>query len=343
MEINRILIVEVNWLGDVLFSTAAIRALREKYPKAFITCLVHIRCKEILEGNPNIDHIISLDEEGWHRGLFGKIKLINQLKRLEFDTVYLFHRSFTRTLICFLAGVRNRIGYYTRKRGILLTEKIIPPEDLKHRASYAFYLVTRNMKAIDKESLRYDFFVTQFHSNFVDNVLRHNGIDTDRPIVTLHAAGIWPLKRWPKEYFAQLADGLIEKFGANVVFPGTSSEKKLIKEITSLMKNKATDLSGILNLKQLGALFQKSELVVSADSGPLHIAVALKRPVVALFGPTSKDITGPLSEENISILQKDAGCEIPCYKLDCPDNRCMKEISPEEVLQRIEQEKWLKR
>ena len=343
MNKERILIVEVNWLGDVLFSTSAIRALREKYPKAFISCLVHIRCKEILEANPNIDHIITLDEEGWHRGFFGKLKLINQLRKLNFDTVYLFHRSFTRTLICFLSGIKNRIGYYTRKRGLLLTDKVTPIEGLQHRASYPYYLITRNIEAITKDNLRCDFFVSSFHQNFVENILQQSGIDLKKPVVSLHPAGNWPLKRWPKEHFAQLADGLIERFSVNVVFSGATKEKKLIKEILSLMKNKAVDLSGLLKLKQLGTLFLKSALVISADSGPLHIAIALKRPVVALYGPTSIEITGPLTEKDVVVLQKDVGCMVPCYKLDCQDNRCMKEISPQEVLQNIQERKCLKK
>ena len=339
---QRILIVEVNWLGDVLFSTAAIRALRKKNQNAFIACLVHERCREVLDGNPYIDLIINLDEEGWNRGFFGKLKLINQLKKLNFDTAYLFHRSFTRTLICYLSGIKNLIGYYTKKRGFLLTDKVIACDGLQHRSSYFHYLVNRKARLNEKSDLVCDFFVSDLHLDLVKKLLIHSGVDLNRPSVTLHAAGNWSPKRWPKENFAKLADALFEKFGVNIVFSGAKKEKKLVKEIIDMMKNKALDLSGMINLKELGALFLKSTIVISADSGPLHIAVALKRPVVALYGPTSPEVTGPLANYDVVVVQKDVGCKIPCYKVDCPDNRCMKEITPQEILQSIEEKKWLR-
>jgi len=340
---KRILIVQVNWLGDVLFSTAAIRALRRNNQDAFIACLVHKRCIQILEGNPYLDLIIELDEGGWHKGLWGKLKLINQLRRLKFDTVYLFHRSFSRTLWCYLSGIKNRIGYYTKKRGFLLTDKVILPNiNLQHRSLYFYYLVDRQAQKVKKSDLASDFIVNDLYQKLLSELLVNRGVNLNAPIVTFHVAGNWLPKRWPKENFARLADALIEKFGVTAIFCGDNKEKDLIKEIIEMMKNRALDLSGVINLKELGALLLKSALLISADSGPLHMAVALKRPVVALYGPTSLDITGPLADYEIIVIQKDVGCKIPCYNVECSDNRCMKAITPEEILQKIEEKKWLK-
>lgn len=337
---ERILIVEVNWLGDVLFSTPAIRALRNRFPNSYIGVLVHKRCKEILEGNPNVDEVIILDENGNHKGLLGKLELIGQLKAQHFDTVYLFHRSFTRTLICFLSGIRNRIGYYTPKRRFLLTESISPPKQEIHRAAYFYYLIAKSMPT-NIETLHCDFFITDSDIFYINDILDKQNLNQNQKLVVMHPVGNWPPKRWPKENFARLADELIEKFAVSVVFSGELKEQGVISDILGLMKNKAINLAGKTTLKQLGALFKRADLVISADSGPLHISVALDRPTVAIFGPTSPVITGPLALQNTSILQKEINCVIPCYVDNCLDNRCMKQISVEDVINSIEEKRWL--
>jgi lipopolysaccharide heptosyltransferase II len=339
---NKILIVEVNWLGDVLFSTPAIRVLKEIYPDSYIGVLVHKRCQEVLLGNPNINEIILLDEEGSHRGLLGKIRLIRELRTKRFGTAYLFHRSFTRALICLLSGIDSRIGYYTKKRRFLLTQNMAPPPQAVHRAAYYYYLVTGKMPD-DISKLRCDFVISSKDQSYIEELLRKENIKSDKRLVVIHPAGNWLPKRWPKENFANLADALMDRFKVTVIFSGASQEKAVLTDILNLMKNKPINLCAKTNLKQLGALFKKADLIISADSGPLHIAVALKRPTVAIFGPTSTAITGPLYKENIAILQKEIDCVIPCYKQDCQDNRCMRLISVNDVLDCIEKNKWLAR
>ena len=337
---KRILIVEVNWLGDVLFSTPAIRALKEIYPDSYIGALVHKRCKEVLLENPVINEIIVLDEEGRHRGFWGKVRLIRELRIKKFDTAYLFHRSFTRALICLLGGISNRIGYYVRKRRLLLTQNITVPLTGIHRAVYYYYLVSGKIPE-DISKLKCDFVIGNKDELYVDELLRRENVKSDKRLVVIHPAGNWLPKRWPKENFAELADTLIDKFGVALAFSGHRQEQDVLTGILSLMKNKPINLCGKTTLKQLGALFKRADLVISADSGPLHIAVALQRPTVAIFGPTSVGITGPLQKEDVAILQKTAGCIIPCYEQGCKDNRCMKIIGVADVLDCIEKRKWL--
>jgi lipopolysaccharide heptosyltransferase II len=339
MNNKRILVVEVNWLGDVLFSTAAIRALKNKYPGSYIAVLLHKRCRDILTDNPYVNEIIILDEEGLRRGLFGKLRLIRELRLKHFDIAYLFHRSFTRTLICFLSGIKNRIGYYTAKRRFLLTESIKIPK-AAHRAAYYYYLVAKEIPS-DKRMLHSDFIVRDKDVIYISNLLRQEKIADNERLVVIHTAGNWSLKRWPKENFAKLADELINRFKVKVIFSGARQEMVLVDEILSLMKNKVINLCGQTTIKQLGALFIRANVVISADSGPLHIAVALGRPTVALFGPTSPAVTGPLTRDNIILLNKKVNCVIPCYKQNCDDNICMKQISPEEVISYMQESRWL--
>ena len=178
---ERILIVEVNWLGDVLFSTPAIRAVRERHPGAYIAALVVPRCKEVLFGNNYLDEVMVLDEKGRHKGLRGIGTLIGDIKLRRFTIVYLFHKSFTRTLCCFLAGIKKRIGYYTKKRGFLLTEKVVLPKEEFHRADTFYYLVT---KSKIPEGERYcDFFISSEDKNYIDDFLKKHNLGMGKKIV----------------------------------------------------------------------------------------------------------------------------------------------------------------
>lgn len=328
---KKILIINVNWLGDVLFSTPFISAIRNNYPDSFIACLIVPRTLEILEGNPDLSELIIFDEEGIHKGLTGKIKLISFLRTKKFDEVFLLHRSFTRALICFLAGIPQRIGYYTKKRSFLLTKAIEPPDEGKHKVEY-FLDIARKI-GLKVEKADYKFFVSSSDRDYARKILDKEGISKGDNLVVINPGGNWPLKRWPKENFAKLADILSDSLKAKIVITGAGKDVKLAQEISSLMKHKAVVLSGKTNLKQLGAVLEEANLVISNDSGPMHIAASLKTPLIALFGPTSAAITGPYAGDSSLVLQKDIGCLVPCYNLSCRDNRCLKAISPEDVAQ----------
>lgn len=335
MKAKRILIFNVNWLGDVLFSTAVIRNVRRNYPDSFIACIIPSRCYSILKGNPYLDEIMVFDEKDRHRGIIAKLKFIRFLKSKKFDTVFLLHRSFSRALICFLAGIPQRIGHYTKKRAFLLTKKIIPPlENSVHRLDY--YLDVIEKAGVRVEDRYTDFFMLNEDIKFVDGFLDKNAVQRSDFLVVLNPGGNWLPKRWPKEYWARLADKLVEKIGAKVIFTGAHSDIPLVSGIKALMFAEAINTCGIFNLKQLGALTKRSGLFITADSGPLHIANAVgAKKIIALFGPTDQAVTAPYPGKNVIILQRDVGCKIPCYAVDCKDNRCMKAITPEDVLEQV--------
>ncbi|MEW6101641.1 MAG: lipopolysaccharide heptosyltransferase II [Candidatus Omnitrophota bacterium] len=333
--LKRILIFNVNWLGDVLFSTATLRNIRQNFPESFIACVVPSRCYQVLKGNPNLDEIIIFDERDRHKGLLSKMDFVRMLKSKNFDTAILLHRSFTRALLCRLAGIPNRFGYHTRKRGFLLTKKIIPPKkDSLHRIDYYLNLIEKMGLKIEDRYL--DFFVGREDEDVVDALLKNNKITKDDFLVALNPGGNWGPKRWPKEYWAKLADRLINEFNARVIITGSVSDVSLAAAIKNLMAETPVIAAGLLNLKQFGALVKRADLFVTADTGPLHIAVSVgAKKIIALFGPTSCEITGPYPLKNAAVLSKDVGCKIPCYELHCQDNRCMKAITPEEVLDKI--------
>ena len=338
---TRILVIEVNWLGDVLFSTPAIRAIRNKYPGAYIAALVVPRCKQALLGNNYLDEIIVLDEDGRHKGFWGQLRLLRELRSRNFSVVYLFKSSATRAFWAFLSGIPRRVGFGKGLKGLFLTERVELPKERFHRADIFYYLVSRTR--IQEGQRHYDFFVSPEDRSFVEELFRKHGIERDKRIVALHVGGNWELKRWPKENFAKLIDVISERFGAQAVVTGSFLDHPLAKDIAGLCLHKPFVACGMTTLKQLGALFQMSDLIVSADSGPLHIALALEAKTIAIFGPTDPEITGPLGRGEFSVLKKKGlACVIPCYNLACKDNICMKALSVEDVVGEIEKKAWLK-
>jgi lipopolysaccharide heptosyltransferase II len=331
---KRILIFNVNWLGDVVLSIPFIRAVRENYPDSFIASIIPERCKEILEGCPYLDEVIYFDEHTTNRGLLRKWQFIIKLRKKKFDTALLIHRSFTRTLICYLAGIKNRIGYYTRKRSWFLTKKIKPlPKNEMHRADY--YLGILEGAGLRINSKEYEFFIEKPHRTSIEDKLKEAGLRQKR-FAVLHPGANEPIRRWPVENFVSLARRISEEFGLSVVVSGSTKDIPLGNKIEQLSCKKIINLCGKTSLKELAALFEKADFVVCGDTGPMHIASAVGTFVICLFGTASPKITSPRGKGKYVIIQKDVGCIIPCRKLDCEDNRCMKAITIDDVLGVIE-------
>ncbi len=334
MKPERILIIHPNWRGDVLFSTALIRALKNRFPAVSISSLITPRCKEILEENPDIDEIIFQPETKGLKNFLRGLKLVFLLQKKKFDLAFLLTPSFTRSFLIFLAGIPLRIGYKKGRKSIFLNKKIEPSKKDVHRAEC--FLELAYFLGVKREENNH-FFLSSKDRQWVDDFLNKNRIDKKDFLVILNPGGNWELKRWPLENFARLGDKLIGQYKAKVIITGGGKDRELAEEISSLMQNKPILAAGKTTLKQLGALFKKADLVIANDSGPMHIAVALGCKVIALFGPTSFKITGPYSQrKNWRVIQKDVGCPLPCYELNCSQNRCMQAISVDEVLAKID-------
>ncbi len=331
---KRILIVNANWRGDVLFSTPALRALRRGNPGARLACLVVPRVAEVLEGNPNLDEIIVYEEDGRHRGPLGMLKLVSRLRAARFDEVYLFHRSFTRRLLTALAGIPRRIGYPVKRGAFLLTVPVEVPEPPVHKIDY--FLRLAEAGGSRPAGRNYEFFFSGSDREAAAEMLRAGGVGEKDRLAVFNPGGNWHLKRWPKENFARLAERLQKEYNFKVAFSGAPEDRILIGEILKMLKaGRALDLSGRTTLKQLAAVFARAGLVVANDSGPMHIAAAVKADLIALFGPTSPGLTGPAGAGRCVVLQKDVGCPVPCYRLDCGDNRCLRAVTVEDVLRAV--------
>ncbi len=345
----KILIIGVNWLGDTLFMTPAIRALRRRYPNAFLACAVPPRCRELLAGNPHLDLVLSFDERGDDRGLAGLWRFVRTLRSHRFDTTFLFHRSFTRALITALAGIPRRVGYATWKRAWLLTTAVpTPPPDTVHKV--AVFLNLLATAGVPSDGLAYDFMISDEDRRYARQLLRAalGGVPGGpgpsgtllRPIVAMHTGANWSLKRWPPAFFARLGDELGGPGGAQVVLVGAAADRPMAEGIARRMRHPPVILCGQTTLAQLGALFTEVSAVVSNDSGPLHLAAAVGARTVGLFGPTKPELTAPPPAPHVRILFGSIGCPVPCYRLWCPINLCLRQITPAQVVETLQP--WLR-
>jgi lipopolysaccharide heptosyltransferase II len=287
----------------------------------------------MLQDTPDIDQIIIYDEELKHRSLYGKLKLILELKKQNFDTAISFHRSATRMFLAYLAGIKQRIGYYTRKRFWLLTKALPMPQPEPHRVEY-FLDIIRAL-GMDTKSKDYTFFISQDNIDRANAILKNVGILEEDSFFVINPAGNWPPKRWPAKKYAQLCQELKQQYGKSIVITGAEADVPLAEEIIGESRYTAVSLCGKTNLKELAAVMKRACLVVTNDSGPLHIAVSQKTPVVALFGPTSPKITGPYGDCEYAIIHKWFDCPIPCYR-KCNDYRCMEAIAVSDVAGAVE-------
>ena len=332
---GKIAVFNVNWLGDVLFSTAVIANLSRIFPDSRISCILPSRCFPVLQGNPHIEKLIAFDEKGGQRGFFGKMKFIKEISSAGFDAVFLLHRSFSRALLCRLSGVPERIGYYTSKRGFLLTCAPQAPDPLKvHRIDY--YLGVLEGAGFPVCVRDPELFVLPEEERAAGLFLEENGVKPAELLVGINPGGNWMPKRWPVEYWRSLAGMLAEEAGCRIVITGGVQDIPLAQEIASGVRAglPAVIACGRSGIRQFAAVSRRLDLFISADSGPLHIANCAggKGRIIALFGPTDPLLTGPRPAQRSEVIRGECGCKIPCYKTDCVDNRCMKSIQPQQVL-----------
>lgn len=320
---KRILIIEPNWLGDVLFTTPAIRAIRQEYKDAYIAVLLHKRCAPVLQDNPNIDEVIPLNKDRGIKGLFYKLSLLPKLKSLNLDTAFLFSGSSSSAFIARRAGAKDIIGTKSDKKDFS-----------QHRVEHFLSVIRR--AGIETDNKDYEFFTKEEDEKKAKETLRENGILENEPYFAINPGGNWPPKRWPKAEFAKLADVLYEKYKTKVIITGSEKDIPLGENIKNLCKRKPINLCGKTTLKQLATVLRQAKVVISNDSGPMHIAVSEKTPTIALFGPTHPNITGPYGSGNYSVVQKEVECPVPCFNKNCRKYRCMEAITVADVMEAIE-------
>jgi heptosyltransferase-2 len=310
----RILVVLPNWFGETLFTTPFLRALRRCRPEAWIATLGRPACREVLLHSPHVNAILDYDEGAAHAGLAGHLRLVRMLRQHRFDAAYILRRSLKRTALLAAAGIRDRIGFANRKSGWLLTTRVRPAGADGHKA--ASYLPLLAPAGCAGEANAFDYEVTETELAGAKSLLEREGLLDGRPLIVLHPGANWAHKRWPPERFAAVGDRLSASHGARIAVTGGPDDRGLAEAIRTAMTQPAAVLAGRTSVRQLAACLTQARLFISNDTGILHIAAALGRPLVGLYGPTSPAWCGPLGEPGrIRIVHHAESCPtIPCYE-----------------------------
>lgn len=325
---TRLLIITTTGIGDTLWGTPAIASLKETYPESYIGVLTNPLGFELLKENPNIDEIFI-----FKRGLNGLLSLPTLLKRLRhkgFETVFIFHAS-DRIIwpISYFTGASEIIGIDGQNKDIdfILTQTINPQNDVHGIEARLNLVKLAGVKAFHKSL---SICLTDRDREEAVNFLKNQGINEEIILVGLHPGAQKPFKCWPLKNFISFGISIEEKFRCRIILTGNSDEKPLADKVASQIRG-AVSVAGKLSLRGTAAVIERLSLFITNDTGPMHIAFAVKTPTIALFCPTNPKLCGPYNAENAIVIEKPVTCK-PCIGKKCLDPVCMEQIPVEEVI-----------
>jgi 3-deoxy-D-manno-octulosonic-acid transferase/heptosyltransferase-1 len=336
-----ILIVKLSAIGDVIHTLPSLAALRRLYPEANITWVVEDASSDLISGHPYLDKVIVSHRKEWvrdmKRGLVSKPireirAFIDDLRRQSYDLVIDFHGLIKSAAIVLLSSGKRKLGYDSMHElsGLFLNEKI--PEDMRKHAVDRYLDFLRYLGSDAKEP---EFLIPigEENNSRVEALLQRNKIDKKDSFVAVSPVALWDTKLWADEKFAALCDRVSEELKVSVVFTG--SERGKLEQIQSLMKTPSVNLGGETTLRDLAYLYQRSALLITTDSGPMHIAAAVGTPVIALFGPTDPLRTGPYGKGHL-VIRRELSCS-PCFLKKCNSMKCMSDITVDEVFHTVKE------
>ena len=322
--IQRILLIRLSSIGDVLLASPVAEKLRQHFPKAHITWVVETKSKDVIEGNPFVDEVLVWHRKNWNEQARQKkeyLQLIHlnynflqSIRALRADLVINMQDDFRSAALANISGARYRICSKTFRESNRWFANILVDNTLEKHAMLQ-YVSLLSPLGIGVKDTHMTMPFTSEDIVYSNSLLVEQGLQP-KQFAVLNPAASSENKIWPTKYYAALADLLIEKCNTPVVFLGADSDRALVAEIICKMNHKAHDFSGKTTLKQLGALVQNAQIFISGDTGPLHIAAAVGTPTVSLFGPTDPAKYAPLGKLHVALAGK-----------------TMQDIKPSEVFQ----------
>lgn len=339
-----ILIVKLSAIGDVIHTLPSLAALRRCYPQAHITWVVEESASDLLMDHPLLDRVLVSRRKRWiqdlkegrHRGAVLReiTGFLHTLRDRPYDLVIDFHGLFKSAVFVLLSRGKRKLGYDSLQEGsgIFLNEKI--PEDMTKHAVERYLDFPRHL-GCDTTSPEFPIGLREAHFKRVEALLAEKKVDTGRGFVGISPVAYWETKLWDEAKFAALCDRIVTELGLPVVFTGERSEG-VIARIRSRMQAPSASVAGETSLRELAALYTMASVLLTTDSGPMHLAAAVGTPVVALFGPTSPERTGPYGEGHI-VIRRELPCS-PCFRKTCDTLECMNAISVDEVFQAVKEQ-----
>lgn len=337
-DVNKILVIKLRHIGDVLLTVPVFRALRENFPDAHITAFINSGTEDVLTDNPLIDEIIVFDRNikrtNPAKKYLMELSFLKDIRRKGFDMTVDLTSGDRAAIISFVSGARYRLAYITYK-GFPFKRYLYTY--LAQRDS-GVHMVKQNLDILRQIGLSYSDTSLLLNVSIADRDFIIKVIGTEENIVHVHPVSGVSHKCWQDKYMAQLIDYIISR-GFKPVITSSSDYNELKKthNIMSLVKGDFIDLTGRTTLKQLAALSGMSRFFIGIDSAPMHIAAAVGAPVIAIFGPSSETLWAPWCEKKL-IISKNLPCRLPCKnKKNCKTYECINSITPEEAISKIEE------
>ncbi|MBI4549210.1 MAG: lipopolysaccharide heptosyltransferase II [Ignavibacteriae bacterium] len=333
LEAKTIVVIQTAFLGDVILTLPLLQVLKRSYPTSIIDFLVAPRAAGLVKDHPAINEIIVYDKRDAESGIQGLFRKVSQVRERNYDLALIPHRSLRSASLAWMARIPRRIGFHTSAGRFLLTHTV--------RYTHSLHEVDRNLAllsplGIDNNQKEYpSLYPLEADRKVVDDFLLKNGISNADHLIAIAPGTVWYTKRWLQERFIELAETFVRS-DVRLVLIGSSEDAALCKAITLVQPSKIVSAAGTLTLLQSAELIRRCQLLICNDSAPMHIAVAVRTPVVAIFGATVPEFGfAPYGEHNNIVEKKDLPCR-PCSIHggdQCPIRTfvCMKEISAEHV------------
>lgn len=337
---QRILVVRLDNLGDVLLTTPAIHAIRECLPWAHIGLLASSSGAQVAELDPDIDETIVyeapwMDVQGTlPLDVLAETRMVAIIAHKKYDGAVIFtsfHQSpLPAAYLCYLAGIPLRHAASIDFPGSLLTTRHKHPEQLIHEVWRGLNLVS----AIGFSSKSQELILELEPEDRAEaaSTLIDNGIEPGRPVVAIHPGCSCQARTYSWQSYVKIADMLVDRLGCSVVLTGSPEEIPLTERIAGEMRRSVASLAGLTNFRELAAILSMADVVITGNTGPMHMAAAVNTPVVALFALTNPPQQwGPWHVKH-RLLYHIVPCAI-CYNLTCPgDHACLSQVSPEQVV-----------
>lgn len=334
----KILVIQTAKIGDLVCTTPVFREIKNKFPFSYLTVMVTSQTKDILKNNPRVNEIISINDFPKTRD---KFELLSKLRKEKYDWIFTMLPDSFNNIIAFWSLVPNRVTTTHKHSGeitsLLSFFNNYRLEYKRHEPLMKHYLNLLKFIGIEKFSEGKEIFIQPEEEKKALDFLKAQNLNSHDLLIGVSVTSGVKIKEWEPAKFASLADKLVEQRNAKIIFIGSADDYFRVKEVRKMMQNNSLNACGIFTLSELPALLKKLKLFISVDNGPLHMADALGVPVVDIAGPIDTKELYPLNKKS-KIIKKDIYCA-PCSfmfqpPLYCKEGhfRCLKEITPEEVL-----------
>lgn len=327
---SNILIINLMHIGDLLLVTPVLRTLRTNYPKAHIALLADAKISDIVKYNKNINELIAIDKKGYHNKLSHYFQFIGDIRKRKFDLVINLHANERASCIAAFSGGKRIIGYSSWGFGVFFNFCMENRKAIKHQIQSNLDVLKEGIGLTNIDDRGIEMWLDEKSKATAEQLWAY---DDGTKVIGLNIGASWPTKRWRDEYFAELADKLLA-MGYGAAFFGGPMDVELVRDTIALMKNKNSPnlkvFTGQVKLLELATLLKKCAVLVTNDSGPMHIAVAMDVPLVTMFG--SSPVPGFYPYNNKSVLIKTPSDCHPCGEHNCDTHECMKRIPVDVVM-----------